>query len=275
MLRQAVRGLAGARALSTASGAHLACLDDARRCGLCAWKEGFLGRRCCERALPRRPLATMRHAGQRARSPIRDTSAAAATACRRGHTPLAAPRSSPRSVLRLEGKSLLSYLQSIISNDATKLAAPGAPPLYACVLTPQVRPAPSTCRRDRSVGAGYSLVGACLSGGCLFLPPSLLARLPLTDFCLLIHTLLQGRYLHDMFLHRVEASSPDAQVQGRGEGGGVACLASAVRPLHPRHWNLPILDASGWPPACMSCMQAHRAPRLQAHAKPVQQGVHH
>lgn len=45
-------------------------------------------------------------------------------------------------MLRLEGKSLLSYLQSIISNDATKLAAPGAAPLYACVLTPQVRPAP-------------------------------------------------------------------------------------------------------------------------------------
>ncbi|KAI7839340.1 hypothetical protein COHA_006866 [Chlorella ohadii] len=90
--RQAAGSLArGVRALSTAGGSQLACLDDAR------------------------------------------------------------------SVLRLEGRGLLEYLQKIVSNDAHKLAAPGAPPLYACVLTPQ------------------------------------------------------GRYLHDMFLHRVEAASPDAQ----------------------------------------------------------------
>jgi folate-binding protein YgfZ len=62
-----------------------------------------------------------------------------------------------RSVLRLEGRSLLDYLQKVVSSDATKLAAPGAPPLYACVLTPQ------------------------------------------------------GRYLHDMFLHRVESGSADTQ----------------------------------------------------------------
>lgn len=92
MLPQAAGRLArGARTLSTASGAQLACLDDVR------------------------------------------------------------------SVLRLEGRGLLDYLQKVVSSDATKLAAPGSPPLYACVLTPQ------------------------------------------------------GRYLHDMFLHRVEAGSPDTQ----------------------------------------------------------------
>lgn len=155
--RAATRALAGSRTLSTASGAHLACLDDARRS---ASAEGFLGHPS-ERSRPRRRLgdtAACRSAEPQSHTghhlPLPPPPApAAATATR-----LAAPRPSRRSVLRLEGKSLLSYLQGVISNDATKLAAPGAAPLYACVLTPQVRAAPPAA-------AGTAGQGACLLFG--------------------------------------------------------------------------------------------------------------
>lgn len=43
-----------------------------------------------------------------------------------------------RTVIKLEGENLGSYLQKVISNDTSKLA-PGVPPMYACVLTPQGR----------------------------------------------------------------------------------------------------------------------------------------
>lgn len=62
-----------------------------------------------------------------------------------------------RTVVKVQGETLLPYLQKIISNDASKLV-PGAPPIYACVLTPQ------------------------------------------------------GRFLHDMFLHAVEAPVPTVLV---------------------------------------------------------------
>ncbi|KAL4434123.1 hypothetical protein ABPG75_000564 [Micractinium tetrahymenae] len=43
-----------------------------------------------------------------------------------------------RTVVKVQGETLLPYLQKIISNDASQLV-PGAPPIYACVLTPQGR----------------------------------------------------------------------------------------------------------------------------------------
>ncbi|KAL4430191.1 hypothetical protein ABPG77_004973 [Micractinium sp. CCAP 211/92] len=43
-----------------------------------------------------------------------------------------------RTVVKVQGDTLVPYLQKIVSNDVSKLV-PGAPPIYACVLTPQGR----------------------------------------------------------------------------------------------------------------------------------------